>query len=442
MEKAAPFLQPSDPTSSYLSNLSESILLLISEDPALLDAYEDHTKERLKHITSGETNHPYRNFYQAEIYLQRAFVRLKLGSEWSAAWDFRRAYKLIQTNIAEFPDFLPHYKSAGLLHVLIGSIPEQYQWFMSLLGMNGTVKQGLEELEKIDSNHLFRLEAKAIYHLINAYLLNKGENAVQHFKSIYLNHPNNKLLGYLYMTLLVKNAQSAEAIKVFHHLEALDESYLEFNFLNYVAGEIYLQKGDYQLAENYFNAFIQNTKGRNFTKDAYYKLFLVYWLQGYDTKAIKAHTAAQSAGEQRVEADKHAAKILSRTHLPNKLIMRIRLYTDGGFYTEAIKLIAQDPVFEMKEDKIEFIYRKARLYHKIGNIESAIGFYREAIAGSAGETWYFAPNSCLQLGYISDEKEDRSNAIYYFNQVLSYEGHPYKSSLDNKAKLALSAYEQ
>lgn len=443
LEKASPLLDAKRPASAYLLNLSESIHIIITEDHSLFDDYDNAFTNRLSLIESKNTNSGYKNFYLAELYLQRAFVNIKTGNEWTAAWDFRRAYKLISANTDKHPDFLPNYKAMGLLHVMIGSVPERHQWIVGLLGMKGTVKQGLDELKKMaSSQHLFKKEAQAVSYLLEAYLLNQSDMAVANFKEMYEANQKNLLFGYLYMSLLIKNAQSQQALNIFKDIQQMEDGYIEFNFLNYLVGEIYLQKGDYPLAETYFSKFIKKTKGRNFTKDAQYKLFLAYWLSGNESKATKAHLKAQQTGQTTIEADKHAAKSLSQSQFPNKIIMKIRLFTDGGFYNEAKELLAESHAFTQKKDKVEFIYRKARLFHKTGDIEKAISSYASTINETTGENWYFAPNSCLQLGYIYHGMGDTALAKYYFNEVLNYKHHEYKASLDNKAKAALANYEQ
>ncbi|MBL6445914.1 hypothetical protein JMN32_06320 [Fulvivirga sp. 29W222] len=442
LDKATPLLNDKRPASAYLKNLSESIRLIITEDPSLFEDYEDAFNDRLDFIESKESKDGFKKFYMAELYLQRAFTNLKMGYDWTAAWDFRRAYKLIDTNTQKYPDFLPNYKAMGLLHVMIGSVPERHQWLVGLLGLQGSVKQGLAEIEKIaNSDHFFNKEALVVSYLLEAYLLNRADEAVINFTNLYKNNKNNLLFGYLYMSLLIKNNQSQKALEAYQHLKKFKEGYLEFNFLNYLTGEIYLQKGEYDLAETYFTEFINNTKGKNFTKDAQYKLFLTYWLDNKENKATQAHLKAQLTGQTKVEADKHASKSLGQPQFPNKVIMKIRLLTDGGFYTEAKTLVSKDYEFSSKKDKIEFSYRKARLFHKTEDIEEAIKLYATTINETSGENWYFAPNSCLQLGYIYHQTGDSALAKYYFNEVLGYKHHEYKTSLDNKAKAALANYE-
>ncbi|HPM32130.1 MAG TPA: DUF3808 domain-containing protein, partial [Chryseolinea sp.] len=91
-----------------------------------------------------------------------------------------------------------------------------------------------------------------------------------------------------------------------------------------------------------------------------------------------------------------------------------------------------------KRDQAEFPYRKARLFHKQNKLQEAKMFYEQTIQSTAQEPWYFAPNACLQLGYIALFESDKRTAKLYFEQALTYKKHEYKNSIDSKAKSALA----
>ncbi|HEY8401534.1 MAG TPA: hypothetical protein VIK89_09745, partial [Cytophagaceae bacterium] len=79
-----------------------------------------------------------------------------------------------------------------------------------------------------------------------------------------------------------------------------------------------------------------------------------------------------------------------------------------------------------------------RLHHKVGSINDAIDYYLKTIELSPPDTYYFAPNAALQLGYIYKRKSDKENARKYFQKALTYKNYEYKNSIDNKAKAALN----
>ncbi|MBL3655310.1 tetratricopeptide repeat protein [Fulvivirga sediminis] len=438
-DDAAPYLSKKTAGTVYLNNLQESLKIIFSEDADLYSDYKNDFDERYEYIDDLSSSSAYKNFYLAELRLQSAFVHLKMGAEWDAAWDFRKAYKLIEENQEEHPDFLPNYKSLGMLHIMLGSVPSKYQWILHLLGMNGTVEKGIEEINKLaQSNNTFKKEAEAIRCLFKSYLLNEQKEAIEEFKKVYISSSGNLLFGYLYMSLLMKASEGQQALDLYHKLSDLSEGYYTLNILHYSAGEVYLQKGEYKAAENEFKTFIKHNTGKNLLKDSWYKLFLSYWLNGDNTSAKHAYEKAKKTGYTIVEADKHADKSLNSSTYPNQVIMKIRLSTDGGFYERAQLLLKQKAKLTTEEEKAEYTYRKARLYHKIGELETAINHYKETITTAGTQPWYFAPNSCLQLGYIYRQKGNIEAAKKYFEKVLKYNHYEYKTSITNKAKAGLS----
>ena len=86
---------------------------------------------------------------------------------------------------------------------------------------------------------------------------------------------------------------------------------------------------------------------------------------------------------------------------------------------------------------MEYYYRKARLSHKM-NRADAVDLYLETIRMTGQENWYFAPNACLQLGYIYQGQNRLEEATEYFQRALAYRRHEYKNSIDSKARSALA----
>ena len=425
--------------SLYLTNLRESMALLFSEDQSLFTSYKHKFENRYEGIEDVEEESPYKLFYLAELKLQSAFVNLKLGNEWDAAWQFRKAYKLIEENTKAYPDFLPNYKSLGMLHIILGSVPAKYQWILHLLGMEGTVEDGIDEIDKLTkSENIFQEEAAAIRCLLKSYLLNDTQEAIQEFEQIYRKASDNMLFGYLYMSLLMKNSEGEKALNIYVQLENLKDGYFDLNLLNYTAGELYLQKGDYSNAEEKFKLFISQNIGHNLLKDAWYKLFLTYWLSDQTNKAQEAFSSAKNNGSTDAEADKHAAKNLQKNSYPNIEIMKLRLATDGGFYARAESILNSDIEISSDKEKCELDYRKARLYHKTNQLSKAKKYYKNTIELAKNEHWYFAPNSCLQLGYIYLEEGLDQMSKSYFEKVLKYNDYEYETSLTNKANAALA----
>lgn len=418
---------------AYLLHTHYAIQFLFTEDPAYLSFLKENSSLLTESIERIQPS-PWRDFYLAEIKLQSAYIDIKTGNELSAAWQIRQAYKIILKNTERYPAFELNNKTLGLLHVMIGAIPEQYQWIVGLMGMQGDVETGLSELDRIaKGNTIYNLEATILQQVIRSYLLDETKKAAERALEISKKHPDNILVTYITAALFLKdnNAKQAATLISQTNKERLP-------LLHYQAGEAYLQLGKYGKSKNAFKKFIESHPGLNFKKDAYYKLFLAAWLNDADTEALQYFNKGKEIGQTLTEADKYANRMLQSDKLPNKTIMKIRLFTDGGAYDLANKMINKTSTsdFSSPEEVLEFSYRKARLFHKTGQLRKAIDLYELVIATQDGNQ-YFAPNSCLQLGYIFSEQGEKNKAVTYFEKAMSYRNHEYKSSIDNKAKTAL-----
>jgi tetratricopeptide (TPR) repeat protein len=163
------------------------------------------------------------------------------------------------------------------------------------------------------------------------------------------------------------------------------------------------------------------------------------YLNGDSKEAERLFAKARSSGKESTEADKYAARALSEPTLPSVPLTKARYFTDGGYYEQALQVLSSIDERKIRgEELIEYHYRKARMFHKMGDLKQAIPLYESTIAVTGNDEHYFAPNACLQLGYIYKEQGNREKATYYFEKALSYRKHEYKNSIDTKARSALN----
>jgi tetratricopeptide (TPR) repeat protein len=430
--------EPATPQQHYVIALAEALELLITEDGEKFVEFEDRFNERLELKT--RKNIPDDLFLQAEIRMQWAFVYIKFGHEFDAALNLRQAYQTIQVIKEKFPEFEAINKTSGLLAVVIGSVPQKYNWVLNLLNMEGSTQTGINELEVIrKSASPFSIEANLLLALIQGFLLQQLDEGLRDVNKVIAMYPNNRLALFLAAALYKKNAQGEEALSMLDTLDRKTNGIL-LHLAAYIRAEVSLYKGDYIKAISAYRSFISNYQGINGIKDAHYKIGLCYWLNGNVNDAYTTFRLAKSVGKEASEADKHAARSLADDELPHVALTKARYATDGGYYEKANALLdsLQPPDLPTERDQVEFHYRKARLYHKTGDLRSAKRSYQQTIDLSGNQPWYYAPNACLQLGYIYWAEGDGPLAKDYFNRALSYNKHEYKNSIDSKAKSAIA----
>ena len=431
----------------YLKSYADLIQLLITEDKIFYEQFIDNQASRLDFLEKLDKKSPYARMLQAEVHLHTAFVKLKFGHEVKGSWEIIKAYKLLEANNKEFPDFIPNQKSLGLLHILIGSTPENYQWVANLLGLKGNIKQGLAELQNaIQKGSFWGQEAQLINYLIHAYILTFSSKQLSDFQEFIKDNPDNQLFVFFGITTLMKEGKSEISLSILEN-RIIDKDHLPFPFLEYLKAEILLQKGQYQTAAKLYQNFLLNYKGFNFVKDTYYKLFLCYWLNNEDVKAKIFLEKIQSVGENIVESDKAATKFSANflakkpaKSIPQKVLMKARLAFDGGYYDHALELIDvySEISFDNLPDRAEWNYRKGRIYQKLNNFSLAIASFERSIVLSENQNYSFGASSALQIGYIFQGRNEKQKAKSYFEKAISFKKHEYKNSVDNKAKAALN----
>lgn len=428
----------------YLENYADLHYLLLSEDKKAYTAFIQQAENRYN-IISGLPESSYKLLFQADIKLHSAFVKLKFGNEISGCRDIIKAYNLLKQNRKKYPDFVPTLKSMGLLHVLIGSVPDQYTWVTKILGLNGNIDQGIKELKQVQEKvPFFRHEARLIDLMLHAYVLDADPKTAIVFKQWAFQQPENLLIHFLGSAVLKKEGQTDLALEVVQHAPA-GKDYMEVPVMEYMKAEILLQQGNYTLAKNQYLRFLNNYKGFNFIKDSYFKIFICYWLTDQENTGKAYLNKVLTNGTTITEADQFAERFAGQyfngqIEAASSPLFAARYYSDGGYQEKAVATLAsyKESDFRQQVSKAEYNYRMGRIYQKSSASDKAIPYYKRAITLSEADSYYFGASAALQLGYIYEEQNQPALARASYKKAVSFKKHEYKNSIDNKAKAALS----
>jgi len=434
----AQITKPETPQEHYATALAEALELLITEDIEKFAEYEDRFEARLERKTKPNSVEDL--FLQAEIRMQWAFVYFKFGHEFDAALNLRQAYLTTEEIKKRFPTFIAIDKTSALLDIIIGSVPEKYDWILGLLSIQGAIEPGLEDLEKLrTSDNELKFEADMLYALFQGFILQHPEEGMKVIDEAVAKYPENALVLFLGGSLAIKNSQSELALGMLNKLSVLKNTFPIY-YADYLKGEVYLHKAEYLNAITSYRWFLNHYKGQNNIKDATYKIGLSYWLNGNVNDAQSTFRIARTIGTEITEADKYASRSIAESELPHPMLTRARYFIDGGYYNQARDILDSIVPTDLQtpRDEVELNYRKARLYHKTNSLVDAKLYYGKTIELNGSSNWYFAPNACLQLGYIMMRENNKVAAEDYFERALSYKKHEYKNSIDTKAKTALA----
>lgn len=422
----------------YVLSLCETTDVLITEDQSKFDQLETNFKKRIDFVENLPDG-PEKLFLLAELNLQRGFNLLNMGQEFNAVFAIKRGYNNTMECLKKYPDFVPIKKTSGVIQVMIGSVPDKYHWFMSLLGMRGSVVTGQKQLQELrNSKSSLSVEATILFYTIKGFINQQFAEAAKGLNDLLKEQPDNRLVLFLGVNMMIKDSQSERVLEWIDNLDKHNQG-LQMYYVEYLRGEALTHKGEYAKAIAAYQKFLKGYRSQSFKKDANFKISLCYYLLNDPAQAKTYFEKAKNIGREQADPDKYAAQQLEENKFPNAKLLKVRFATDGGYYKEAQAELQTIHPAELKllRDQVEFLYRKARLAHKMGELPVAKLFYQQCIDLTKENPWYFAPNSALQMGYIYRDQKDYVQAKKYFELALNYKRHEYKSSIDTKARFAL-----
>ena len=433
---------PQAPGTLLVADCTDFVELVIDQDAGRYEAISAAQETRQQALRAAPPS-ALRDYAQAELRLHQALTQLVFHHEVRGAWSLRQAALLAQAATRRYPAYLPLRKTLGLCQFGIGSLPEGYHWLLRLLGLSGSVEEGLRNLGLAAARpHDFQPESRILLALIREAYYKKGDESLALVSQLAAAQPDNLLFSYLVISLLKRQHRGEEALAAYR-ARPTGPAYLPLPYLHHLAADLLLYRGDYAASTAENQQFLRDFRGEYYRKDAAFKLYLAAWLGGAPAAtAARYRQQINQAGPLTIEEDGYAQHFYHEAQPLNATLTRARLLTDGGYYAQALSTLRQFRLLPATpvRDQLEAPYRRARVWQGLGQPDSARADYQRTLARSAalGEpTYYFAPQAALQLGYLAQAAGQRPAAKAYFEQALAYPRHEYKNSTDQKAKLAL-----
>ena len=134
-----------------LYNYIDFLQAFISEEQSYHDVLKANTKYKLTYLNNNHLDSPLNKMIEGEITLLLSISEFKSKEFFNAAWDLRKAYKLLSQNKKKHPDLIENNLGLGLLHAIIGATPERYKWIMNIVGMSGDLRTGMLELQQVSN---------------------------------------------------------------------------------------------------------------------------------------------------------------------------------------------------------------------------------------------------------------------------------------------------
>lgn len=437
--------QPDNLMTLFVENYVDFLQSFIDEHKGDYKSRLKKVDNRLWKISKGDNTSPYYLYTQAEIRLQWAILRGKFGQYLTAINEVKQAYALLEQNQKKFPDFIPNKRSLGIMHALVGNVPEEYRWAVKMFGgMDGTIQQGLGEIEEVidyaeaNPKFAFAEESLVAYSFLLLHLGNKSDKAWKKLNNGTLRPKENPLAAFAIASLAMRTGRNTKAIEVLQQAPS-GKGIHPFHFKNFLLGIAKLERLDKD-ANRYLEAFIKNHTGNYGIKEAYQKLAWYHLINGNPAGYSKYIQFCKTEGSDRFEPDKAAEREAKSGEIPDVLLTKARLLFDGGYNQRAYDLLLEkaDNYAPNTKNSIDYYYRLGRISHGLKKYNEAAKFYQKTIEAGRNKPWYFACNAALQLGLIREQQGNTSAAKDAYKTCLAIDPEEYASSLHAKAKAGLN----
>lgn len=429
-----------------LENYIDFLRITLSEDKALFEQKRTQKKIRIDQWEKGPKDNPYYRMGIAQMDMQWAFSRVVFGEYITAAIEINQAYHLLEENKRLYPDFLPNALGLGVLHAMIGVVPDQYQWAVNFLGLYGSIDQGLNELEDLlNANKAefqqFKPEALFLFTFLK---LNLQTDPVRYtdlnkrFKDQDIISKRSPLLNFA-RAVLIGHEDNNQLIPFLENRPQAKDAF-PFYYPEFMLAQAKLYKLNPE-AQGLFNEYLENYPGNNFKRSAAQKQAWSSFIQGDTIAYQRIMNSTLTFQPTKIDADDAAlkeAKKANAGYLPNLYLLKSRILFDGGYLNEALEVLKKSDLSKFsEEEKIELVYRKGRIYHNMDSLDQALTFYSLALSRGEKLNSYFAGNACLKMGEIYEQKKEKSKAELYYTKCLGLDFDEYRRSIRAKAKAGL-----
>ena len=400
--------------------------------------YESNFDNIINKINELDKKDSLKNILKSEIFLQFSIVKLMNKDFISGSYNFIKSYNLFKESQQKFPNLIQNKKLSGLYKIIAGITPENGKKFLDLIGLEGNITDGYKELNKYyisqKNNKIFKIEAFTLNKLVFVFL--KEDLKLNKFN--YKISNENKLNSSILFTNILKNFKLGEHQELIINCKKINEKHIiEIPIINYFLGISFTIKNTNQSIK-YLYKYIKITNTNHFIKASYWQLARISILSDKQETFNKLKQFTLNLGETFTEADKQAEQEAKTNIIPNKFLLKSRLYFDVKMYNEALlELKKIDKEKLLKQQQAEYYYRLGRINYEKEKYKEAKMNFAIVLKNYLSVEKYYIPYSALQMAYIYEKENNQEQAKEFFKLALKLNNSEYKNSIKHQAKSGL-----
>ncbi len=372
-------------------------------------------------------------------YSYRAIAFSKAGKFLDAVWASKKSESYLSRTLKLDSTFYDAYLGLGLYNFAVGQIPGAFQWALSLAGIHGSKKLGLQFIKKAATKgNIARVEAEYyLSQILTDYLFDYNASE-RYLKNLVVKYPGNLLFDYSFAVLNIKKRKLNNAGKYLARiLQSRDTSFKQIKSLStFLMGDVFYRKNMFDSAEVYYKDFLDTALNNNYTGIASYRLAICYEFGDDSTEALKYFKSA-GKGNMDIEDDiyaKRKSKIyVKRRMTPVELdLIKYTNMVDSGKYKMAVDSLSA-LLERTKADELEaeiYLELSDASYH-LNNYKEALNFAVTAkVLNNFNEKW-IKPFACYYAAKADKSLGNEEAVKSFIQEAEKYSDYDYQKKLQN-----------
>ncbi len=429
---------------TYLEDYADFLRIFVQEDVRQINSFLEASSIRLVKISLIPEDNVLSLMAQAQINMHHCALHMQQSQFIAAATDINKSFRQLKRNHKLHPDDLANLRLYAALKVVFGAVPDQYKWLISIVSsLSGTIDEGLSELHTIlrtstPANNVFFNETVLFTAMAEGRFNNKPLDGLQLLNKYFGKYPPNKAVQYVTANLLIESGNTDGAIRVLTQSAGVQTA-LRIPFLDFMLGECKLFRGD-EDADTYFLNFLVFHKGKHYIKEAHQKLAWSALLKGNRSGYYNHMQQILIKGASTTDEDQQAMHEAETHATPHPVLLRSRLFYDGGYYDQANNLLTETLYSTLNQHghRLEYLYRKGRILQAKKLYADALHHLNLTITTGQFEKYYFACSAALQCGIIHETLGSEGTALKFYYLCLEMEPDTYSTSLHQKARIGIN----
>jgi tetratricopeptide (TPR) repeat protein len=377
------------------------------------------------------------DYATAEAYFLRAMLRAKFNNNMKAGMDLYAGYRKAKSNYSAYPEAPPVVAMWGVMEAGLGSLPDQIQTYIGLVGFSGDMEAGINLI-----NRAYQLSQKSGWeHTRNLLALASASIQVQlqnrsdiDLRSFDIDASTSPLLAAIEAKFFFDRNKALEAYQLLQRTRSKE---MPFPYLSYLRGRIGVTL-EIKEGADHLHAYLRANEGTSYTKSAHRYLWWHYFLRNDEARAEYHRKAIITAGEALTAPDQIA--LYESEDALNAHLLRARLLFDRGAVHESLSHLSSKKAVDVCTNEQEmgtYFYRMGRCLQVLGQSEAAIRRYQQAIKHFGEQESFERANALLQMATLYENASQCEKAKEAYRGVLFFKNYPFNEGQHQKAKAGL-----